>query len=322
MIETTRIIPLKTPKFDLKEQVIHEILFSPDSSLLLVATHLSGHIWSLKDGSIRASEKFVDGKLRKWLNHPAQDELLLSIGSADVRVFRWQDLRECSEPVSYLHMDSVPQENVSISDSNSDVDTAFKLLKTAAIAATEPPLEKVRGTVTQDLKHVLIQLSSNLSFAGFNRYFIVPLSELDSVRPGAYQGQNDPVVVRSATIPDDVRSRVRIALGVLPGDRFVFLDRELWLSSYKMEASSARRHHHHQSTSTGNSSRPSKQLGIDGDERVQRHYFIPDDWAMGLSLILCCMTADGTLFYPRDEKLSIIKASLSRPAYRRGPSTS
>ena len=312
LTETTQIMPLRNPKRDLEEQVIHEILFSPDSSLLLIVASQSGYIWSLKDASLHASEKLADGNLRKWVSHPSHHELLLGIGSADVRVFGWQDLLECREPVSYLHIHSVRQDNVLTSDFNGDVDMATKLLKRTNIVAPGPSAEKMRAMVTQDLKYVLIRLSSNGSFTGFGRFFILPLSELERIRAGV--NQTDTSLVRSAIIPDNVRSRVRIALAILPGDRFVFLDWDLWVSSYRM-VDFAR-----QSASPGISSKLPKHHGNEGDEFVQRHYFVPDDWAMGGSLDLCCMTADGTLIYPRDDKVSMIRADLNRPAFRRGSS--
>ncbi|KAL9597144.1 MAG: hypothetical protein Q9179_004364 [Wetmoreana sp. 5 TL-2023] len=312
LTETTQVMPLKNPKLDLEEQVIHEILFSPDSSLLLIVASQSGHIWSLKDAGLRASKKLADGKLRKWVSHPTHHELLLGIGSVDVRILGWQDLLECGEPLSYLHMHSVRQDNELISDFNGDVDMATKLLKSTNIVAPGPTSENVRAMVTQDLKHVLIRLSSNDSFTGFGRFFILPLSELKPIKAGV--NQTDISLVRSATIPDGVRSRVRIALAILPGDCFVFLDWDLWVSSYKMVDFA------HQSASPGISSKPLKHHGNEGDEFIQRHYFIPSDWAMGGSLDLCCMTADGTLIYPRDDKVSMIKANLNRPAFRRGSS--
>ena len=309
LTETTQIMPLKNPKRDLEGQVIHEILFSPDCSLLLIVASQSGHIWSLKDASLHASEKLVDGNMRKWVSHPTHRELLLGIGSADVRVFGWQNLLECREPVSCLHIHPVGQDNVLNSDFNDDVDMATKLLKRTNIVASGPSSEKVRGIVTQDFKYVLIRLSSNDSFTGFGRFFILPLSELEPIRAGL--NQTDTSLIGSATIPDDVRSQVRIALAIVPGDRFVFLDRDLWVSSYKMV---------HQAPSPGILSKLPKHHGNEGDEPVQRHYFLPDDWAMGGSLDLCCMTADGTLIYPRDDKVSMIKANLNRPAFRRGSS--
>ena len=312
LTETTQIMPLKNPKPDLDWQVIHEFVFSPGSSLLLIVASQSGHIWSLKDASLRSSEKLAGGNLRKWVSHPTHHELLLGIGSADVRVFGWQDLLECREPVPYLHINSVRQDNVLISESNGNVDMATKLLKRTNIVAPGPTPEKVRAMVTQDLKYVLVRLSSNDSFIGFGRFFILPLSELEPIRTGV--NQTDTSLVRSATIPDDVRSRVRIPLAILPDDRFVFLDWDFWVNSYKMVDSA------HQSTSSGTSSKPPKHHGNEGAEFVQRHYFVPDEWVMGESLDLCCMTADGTLIYPRDNKVSIIKANLKRSAFRRGSS--
>ncbi|KAI4263424.1 MAG: hypothetical protein L6R42_001427 [Xanthoria sp. 1 TBL-2021] len=312
LTETTQIMPLRNLKLDLDEQAIHEILFNSDSRLLLIVASQSGHIWSLKDASLCASEKLADGQLRKWVSHPTHHELLLGVGSADVRVFGWQDLLECREPVSYLHIRSMRQDKVPIPDLNGHVDVATKLLKSINIIAPRPASEKVRAMVTQDLKHVLMRLSSNDSFTGIGRFFILPLSELAPIRAGV--NQSDTSLVRAATIPDEVRSRVRIALAILPGDLFVFLDWDLWVNSYKMVGSV------YQPASAGTSSKPPKHQGNEGDESVQRHYFIPDDWAMGGSLDLCCMTADGTLIYPRDDKVSMIKANLNRPAFRRGSS--
>ena len=312
LTEMTQIMPLKFPKRDLKEQVIHEILFSPNSNLLLIVTSRSGHICSLSDTSLRASGNLADGNMRKWVSHPTHHELLLGIGSADIRVFGWQDLIERREPVSYLHIYSVQQDNVMISHSNGDVDMATKLLKHTKIVAPGPNSEKVRALTTQDLKYVLVRLSSNDSFTGFGRFFILPLAELEPIKAGV--NQTDTSFVRSATIPDDVRSRVRIALTILPGDRFVFLDWDLWVSSYKIVGFA------HQSASPGISSKLPKHRGNEGDEPVHRHYFVPDDWAMGDSLDLCCMTADGTLIYPRDDKVSMIKANLNKSAFGRGSS--
>ncbi|KAL8959671.1 MAG: hypothetical protein Q9193_003504 [Seirophora villosa] len=310
--ETTEIVTLINLKLDLEGQVIHEILFSPDSSLLLIVASQSGHIWSLEDASLRASEKLADGKLRKWVSHLTHHELLLGIGSADVRVFGWQDLLQCREPVSYLHIHSMRQDNVLNSDLNGDVGIATKLLESTNIVVPRPATEKVRAMVTQDLKHVLIRLSSNDSFTGIGRFFILPLSELEPIRAGV--NQTDTFLVKSATIPDDVRSRVRIPLAILPGDRFVFLDWDLWLNSYKMVEAV------YQPAAAGISSKSSKHPGNEGDELFQRHLFVPDDWATGGSLDLCCMTADGTMIFPRDDKISIIKANLNRRAFRRGSS--
>ena len=312
MTETTQIVPLEKPKLDLADEVIHEIIFSPDSSLLLIVASQSGHIWSVKDTSLRATEKFTDSMLRKWISHPIHHELLLGIGSADVRVFGWQDLRERREPVPYLHKATMQQKNGLEPDLNEDVNIATKLLKGTTIVASAPISNKIGAFITQDLKYVMIRVSSNDSSIGDGRFFVLPLSELESI--GAGFNQTDTPLIRSVSIPDNVRSRVRIALAILPGDRLVFLDWDSWIYSYKILDFA------HQPGSSGISTKPPERHGDEGDESVQRHYFIPDDWAMGGSLDLCCMTADGTLIYPRDDKVSMIKTNMNRPAFRRGSS--
>ncbi|KAL9619809.1 MAG: hypothetical protein Q9160_005645 [Pyrenula sp. 1 TL-2023] len=306
LVETTQIVRLQSPKLDLEEQAIHEILFSPDSTLLLLVTNQSGYIWSLKDASTQASGELTDGNSRKWLSHPTQNQLILGIGSRDIKVYRWHDFHECSAPVPYAHINALQQGNDLDFSSDGDVDTAAKLLPSTAIATPEAASANVRAMVTQDLKHVLIRVSSSDSFTGFGQFFIIPIPQLDLIRAGVKQ--NNTVTLRPTAIPDSVRSRVRISLGILPGDRFVFLDWDLWVCCYKMGANIA----HQPASSLGNSPEPSKRLGNASDGLVQRHYFIPDDWAMGGSLDLCCMTADGTLLYPRDDKVSMIKANFSR----------
>ncbi|KAI4186814.1 MAG: hypothetical protein L6R41_003235 [Letrouitia leprolyta] len=312
LTETTQTTPLRNLAFDLEEQVIHDILLNADSSLLLVVASQSGNIWSIRDASLRKAKRLVDGELRKWVNHPTHHELLLGIGSVDVRVFEWQDFFECREPVSYLHTQTIRWDNIDISVLNGDVDETPRLSKSTNIIAPRPASKKVRVTVTQDLKYVLLQSSSNDSFTGSGRFFILPLSELEPIRASVNEAGTS--LIRATAIPDNVRSRVRIALAVIPGDRFVFLDWNLWVNSYKMVESVS------QPASARLTSKPPRNLSSEGDELTQRHYFIPDDWAMGGSLDLCCMTADGILVYPRDDKLSMIKANLNRPAFRRGSS--
>ncbi|KAL8827684.1 MAG: hypothetical protein Q9170_006915, partial [Blastenia crenularia] len=312
LTKTARIKPLKRPQLDLEDQVIHEIVFSLDSSLVLIVASQSGHIWSLTDVSLRASSKLADGKLRKWVSHPTHHDLLLGIGSANVRVFGWQDFTECRKPVSYLHIYQLRHNDVSPSELNGDVEIATQLLKSTNVVAPGTVSEKIRAVVTQDSRYILIRLSANNSFIGLGRFFILPLSELEPIK--AVIDQSDITVIRSATIPDDVRSQVRIALTILPGDHFVFLDWDLWVNSYKMVDLA------HHSAQPGVSSKPLKHHGNESEGIVQRHYFIPDDWVMGGSLDLCCMTADGTLIYPRDDKVSMIKANLTRPPFRRGSS--
>ena len=312
LAKTTQVVPLESPKPNLAEQVIHEVLFSPDSSLLLIVASHTGHVWSRKDARIIASGNLADGSRRKWVSHPTNSQLLIGIGSVDVRVHGWHSLVECRKPLSYLRQHSETRHSSSIADLNVNVNTATGLLNSTTTTAPVPTSEKVRAMITQDSKHVLVRLTSSDSFTGVGRFLILSMSELASVEANDHQAST--TVVKSVSVPDDVRSRVRVSLGILPGDRFVFLDWDLWVKSYKMTDTAQ------QSAPAAASSKSSKKESIESDEIVQRHYFVPDDWVMSGSLDLCSMTADGTLIYPRDDKVSMIKANLNSPAFRRGSS--
>lgn len=104
LLDTTQTMRLKNPRVDLEEQAIHETLFNPDSTLLFIIASQSGHLWSLEDASLHASKELADGNLRKWVSHPTNHELLLGIGSGDIRVLGWEDLLERRASVSFLHM--------------------------------------------------------------------------------------------------------------------------------------------------------------------------------------------------------------------------
>ena len=74
---------------------------------------------------------------------------------------------------------------------------------------------------------------------------------------------------------------VEISLGILPGMRFIFLDRDLWMCTYKLGA-------------------------MDDEDALQRHYFIPRDWVSTENLEQCQMMEDGTFLCPRDDKVAAI----------------
>lgn len=311
MVETAQAMKLASPKLDLRERVIHEVVFNLKSTLLLVVTNQSSYVWSLTRATIQAACPLPEGKLRKWLNHPTQDNLILGIGCDDVRIFSWQDLRECGQAVPYLQtIETQPGSHTAPSLRGQLELATEELKKTNLNDAKDASWKLLRASITQNRQHILIRLSSTESFVGPGRLIIFPLSELQYVAADSEQGPSSHAI-RTVNVSKSISSRVKIALGILPGDRFVFLDEELWVCSCDLDAMNRQ-----QKSNLPTSPFPGRtEPNI--DEVVQRHYFIPDDWAMGGSLSLCCMNADGTLLYPRDDKVSMIKANLHGGGFRR-----
>ena len=140
--------------------------------------------------------------------------------------------------------------------------------------------------LTQNSKYVFIEASTNGLPAGTSSHIILPWVELETLG---------------------------IPLGIFPGQRYVFLDWNLWLSSYKLQDDAL------EVVFAKSPFKPSEDQGQGNDYApIQKHYFIPDDWATSSSLDLCCMTADETLIYPRDDKVSLIKTNFNRPSFRHG----
>ena len=308
-LESTRVVALMVPKLDLREHVIHEVVFNADSTMLLVVTNHSSYVWSFTENKTLASQRLPEGRLRKWLCHPAQSHLLLGIGVEDVRVFDWNDLHEFQIPVRYEDIHQLLHDGFTRPDIEPALHPVTQGLTETNITHQGPNWTLLRAGVTQSKTHILIRLSSTESFLGAGKVILFPLSQLLSV---GTTGQSKIMVIQTVNIPSTISSRVNIALGVLPGNRFVFIDNELWICSCALEDM----HEQHRS-SVASTSSLARRTESCFDEVVQRHYFIPDDWAMGGSLDLCALNVDGTLLYPRDDKVSMIKASLHAGGFRR-----
>ena len=310
IVKAMQVVSLKSPRLDLEEQVIQDLIFSPDSTLLLVIAGQSGHVWSLMTNSLQVSKALPDGSTRKWLSHLTRPQIVLGLGVADVRVVRWKDLAECAEPHSYAHGRRLLHDVSASTRGKEDIDLVNELLKNTDIQNNRTSTERIRGMLTQNSKYVFIKVSTNRLSASTSSHIILPWVELETL-----DDQSTPQIIQPIRIPETIQSQVRIPLGILPGQRYVFLDWNLWLSSYKIQDDVP------EVVFPKSSFKPSEDQGQGNNYTpIQKHYFIPDDWATSGSLDLCYMTADGTLIYPRDNKVSLIKTKFNRPSFRHGSS--
>lgn len=82
--------------------------------------------------------------------------------------------------------------------------------------------------------------------------------------------------INATAIDEEVASQVFIALGILFDSTFAFFDSDLWFCTAPL---------------TGNK------------KEIKRHYFIPRDWLGSASVSQCAVGGDGTLFWPRDDRV-------------------
>lgn len=93
------------------------------------------------------------------------------------------------------------------------------------------------------------------------------------------RGEGDkslPEEIATAAIDEEVVSQVFIALGILFDSTFAFFDSDLWFCTVPLTANK---------------------------KEIKRHYFIPRDWLGSASVSHCAVGGDGTVFWPRDDRV-------------------
>ncbi|KAH8811320.1 hypothetical protein F5884DRAFT_781773 [Xylogone sp. PMI_703] len=95
--------------------------------------------------------------------------------------------------------------------------------------------------------------------------------------------QNRVHTVPIIEIPIEVQSQINVPLCVLPQRKLVFIDKKYWVCTWQ-------------------------QRTLLGENILRKHYFIPRDWLSGEALRLSTMLADGTLLFPKDGEVALIKS--------------
>ncbi|KAF4541235.1 NACHT and WD domain-containing protein, variant [Lasiodiplodia theobromae] len=263
--------PLPSPDVQLSEQSIHQILFSYDSTYLLVTTGGTSQVCTVEDGKIASSRALQDSHSRKWINHPTDDQIFLGVGPTNVRVFRWRDFDEL--PTLVFHeCHASPQDQRTTH--HKDTESPTHEYDTSSV---------VKVAMTQDRMHILIHLRDGSIHGKITiRLLLIPTSAFN-----APEHRDSPATLSAIRIPNIVSQRLKVPLGVLPGSRLVFLDQDLWVCTFRLGLS-------HEEESYG----------------FRRHYFIPPDWVSSTSIGMCCMTNDGTFLCPRDDMVVVVRSSL------------
>lgn len=280
--EKVEVLQLPSPQIDLENDNIEEIIFSLDSSLLFISTRKKSFVCSVKDGAVQCSSSVDTTIFRRWLLHPTQPNFILAFGPIDMLTYTWNGLQRIKSS-SYTQMQGSRVRTQAFHDTGkaSTVTDSAQL-----IHDRESTVSRVIST--QDAKHILLNVKTVTRDRKTNHQaFIFPIHVLET----AESSSRLPLSLAYFHIPTSISSHVKVPLGVLPGLKFVFLDDNLWLCGYYLESMSQ----------------------ADTLESYDRLYFIPRDWVGSTSLDNCCLTEDGTLFWPKDGHVVLIMSNLDEP---------
>lgn len=258
---------------------IHQILLNRDSTKLLIVSQDAGQIWSVETGSVAFSGVLEKGEIRRWMNLPGQRDLLLGVGPRNLEIVQWEDLAKVAS-LKY------PEDRFQFGGrSNFDADeitnTSMKQLSLTPSIGLKEEVHVDKAMLTQDGKYLLIQLCK-LVTQGRSTKRVVAFE--NSLLARSHHTKL-PALLDCLDISNEVMTRIEVPLGILPGQTLVFLDKDLWMCTLRMNS-------------------------IAHNSDLKRHYFVPRDWASTESLEQCCMLQDGTFLCPKDGEVAVITSSV------------
>ena len=269
--------PPQKPLFDKaigsNEGPVQQILLSPTSEYILITSPSSAQVFSVSQGSQVAQWQFEDSKTAyRWINHPLHTDQLLAAGATSAQTFNWKDLTS----LSIFEFDL--QYSLSNSNSASKLEQIRRPSDPGLVLNDEGTVVE-HAMYTQDKKHIMLELNHFSSKSKGDRQLIIfPKS--------AFEEASEPKTITPRELPSALLDRYQLPLGVLPGDRFVFLDNENWICSW--------------------------QLGVRDESRgFKRYFFLPRDWLNAECLELCRILENGIFLIPRQGEVASIRSDLS-----------
>ena len=267
-----------TAKVKIDDSSIHQILFNGASTMLLIISRGLAQIWSVEDGSLDAVHGLERGVNRRWINHPLQKSFLLAFGPMDLKIFRWSDLAE----VACLRFgDSWSRSHYGSSETNKGESLPQATLPLDAGHEDDIDRKVNRVMLTQDGKNILIQLSKVTTRGRSTKsLLIVEISSLVLTLDSTLIRFINSIDISSAAL-----EKIEVPLGILSGGRLIFLDKDLWICTWKLDS-------------------------IQDINAIKRHYFIPGDWVSAQYLHQCCILKDGTFLCPKGDEIAAIESTL------------
>ena len=258
---------------------IDQLLFGPCSPALLISGRNGLHIWSKETTSQVSLPTATNTPTAcKYTTNPLDDTQLLAFGLGGVRVHKWDDF----SIIAHLNYEDI---SITLTESHGTSDKSEKTKETSE--------ELLKVIVSHDRNFIVLAFSRALGRAaqpqdsGLRpRYIrVVRTSSFENKGSGTSPSTNDTMT--QLPIPEHVAARMEMPLAVLNKDRLVFLDNKYWVCTWQM----------------GDDSK--------SEAAVRKHFFIPRDWIGAEELKLCTLSPEGSLLYPRNGQVTVVRSNLA-----------
>ena len=257
---------------------ITQLLFSPDSTSLLVVFHQAVQLWSLKpNASLRASQVYdlAGESAGRWSTHPQSPLHLVSFTPKTCVSYRWCDLTESA------------RWNISTNKSESGKEITQglppQLLADSNLRNAEAIVETVeKAIVTHSKTHVVLTIACRTSRRQLLPRFLILGSNIGLAE------STEAIELETIPVPADVMAQIDIPLNVLRNERLVFLDKALGICTWSLRFGDGGRH-----------------------GGVKRHFFIPRDWLSTQNIdLMLHVTSLGSVIYPLRKEVAVIHSTI------------
>ena len=281
---TIKMHALSTIKARLDVGAIHQIVLSTDSSKLMVVSQGHCQVWSVENAHLLASQRLANAEHLRWVSHPQQMKYLLGFGTHEAQMIHWDDL----SPAAALEYSTgrVSLEGRPSLDNESECEDLTTSLTLLPVGGDVHMRSVHNASLTQDRQHILVEFSEAVRRKQRKRILIFQISQFDL--PSL---SNNSVDLKPLEIPNRLASRIEVPLGILTGQRFVFLDKDL-LRMCSVRLDSLRQ-----------------------ANAIKSHYFIPRDWGTSTNLEKSCLLSDGIFMLPKDGEVAVIISNMTEDTW-------
>lgn len=289
--EQTASIPMR--KFT--KSPITQLLFHTSSSHIMVNASSQIHKIALESRSVENSRD-MSSAISYWTLHPVNSELLVGFGAHEITLLDWDLVEQGNFDIQWSQAPGAEKGQTS---------TVFRI-------------DQVLGS--QDNNRLLLKVSTAGDSSRIGELFF--LSTPDLVSSGRSEEQT---VTSSSTITlhrmlPQLYDDVSLALGLLWGDRLIYVSRDFAICSKQLHWTS-------ESTPSSRTAQPriqrnvrSRALARGGaltekpNSGVKELFAFPGDWANEQALGLCSLWGiETSLLYPRNGEVAVVRCTtLSR----------
>jgi WD40 repeat protein len=274
---------------------ITQLLFHRMSSHVLVHTSSHIHTISLSSYSVEHTKE-LDSTVSRWIFHPTDQAMLVGFGAHDITILDWTLAEQRRYSIEW------PQE---LGADKSQLPILFGVN---------------RAIYSQDNNRLLLQVSIAGDSSRNSQLLFLNTPDLSSSDQSGHETRSSPPTICLHRMPPELDHDVSLALGLVWGDRLVYVSKDFAICSKQLQWAS-------ESTGSSNTMQPriprnarARALARGGtstdslNSRVKELFAFPGDWANEQALGLCSLWGvETSLLYPRNGEAAVIRCkALSR----------